>query len=75
MCIRDSANTVAAKKLATAALQGNLRVFYFSRDNAVRDISHLDPGADDDNEREWGGLTSFSGVAGDIVSAVADRSA
>lgn len=69
------ANTNPAKKLATAALTGDLRVFYFSRDNAVRDISHLDPGADDDNVREWGGLTSFSGVAGDVVSAVADRSA
>ena len=68
-------NTPAAKKLATAALGADLRVYYFSRGNAVRDISHLDPGADDDNEREWGGLTSFSGVAGDVVATVADRSA
>ena len=68
-------NAAAAKKLATAALDADLRVYYFSRGNAVRDISHLDPGADDDNEREWGGLTSFSGMAGDVVAAVADRSA
>ena len=68
-------NAAAAKKLATAALDADLRVYYFSRGNAVRDISHLDPGADDHNEREWGGLTSFSGMAGDVVAAVADRSA
>ena len=64
-----------ARKLAEAALRSQLRVYYFSRGNAVRDISHLDPGADDDVEREWGGLTSFSGTAGDVVASVADRRA
>lgn len=65
----------SATKLATAALESHLRVYYFSRGQAVRDISHLDPGAEDDAEREWGGLTSFSGVAGDVVASVADRRA
>ncbi len=65
----------SATKLATAALESHLRVYYFSRGQAVRDISHLDPGAEDDAGREWGGLTSFSGVAGDVVASVADRRA
>lgn len=69
------ANTAPAKKLAAAALGSRLRVYYFSQGNPVRDISNLDPGADDLDEREWGGLTSFSGVAGDVVATVADRRA
>ena len=68
-------STQRTKELSQSALLSDLRVYYFSRENSVRDISQLDPGAADDVEREWGGLTSFSGTAGDIVSAVADRRA
>ena len=68
-------STNPAKRLADAALQSRLRVYYFSRDRAVHDISQLDPGADDEAEREWGGLTSFPGAAGEIVANVADRGA
>ena len=67
--------TNAAKKLAQAALESSLRVYYFSRDASVHDISQLDPGADVDAEREWGGLTSFSGLAGEVVAQVSDRGA
>ena len=67
--------TSPAKRLATAALESRLRVYYFSRGRAVHDISQLDPGADNDAEREWGGLTSFPGTAGEVVASVADRRA
>jgi hypothetical protein len=66
-------STTSAKRLANAALNSNSRVYYFPRSGSVRDISQLDPGADDHDEREWGGLTSFSSMAGEVVSAVADR--
>ncbi len=65
--------TTPGKRLADAALASKLRVYYFARAGSVRDISRLDPGADDDAECEWGGLTSFSSTAGEVVSAVADR--
>ena len=67
--------TNPSKKLAQAALESELRVYYFSRSSSVHDISQLDPGADEDVEREWGGLTTFSGIAGEIVAEVADRRA
>ena len=62
-----------ARRIAQSALDSDYRVYYFSRNGAIRDISRLDSGADDDAEREWGGLTTFSGLASDVVSAVADR--
>lgn len=67
--------TNSSKKLAQAAVESELRVYYFSRSSSVHDISQLDPGADEDVEREWGGLTTFSGIAGEIVAEVADRRA
>ena len=39
----------------------------------MRDISDLDPGAEDIAEGGWGGLTEFSGRVGDIVAEVANR--
>ena len=66
-------HTKPSKNLAQAALDSDLRVFYFSRNASVHDISQLDPGADEDAEREWGGLTTFSGIAGEVVADVAER--
>ena len=65
--------TGPATQLASAALGSELRVYYFTRDGTVQNISQLDPGADDDAERDWGGLTEFAGIAGDIVAEVANR--
>ncbi len=59
--------------LAETALHGDFRVYYFSRGADVHDISRLDPGADDDAERGWGGLTEFSGTAAEVVAEVANR--
>ena len=65
--------TQPANELARAALNSQLRVYYFTRGGTVQDISSLDPGSDDDAERDWGGLTEFAGIAGDIVAEVANR--
>ncbi len=66
-------NGAPARQLARAAFDSALRVYFFSRGGTVQDISGLDPGADDEVEREWGGLTEFSGTAGDVVADVANR--
>ncbi len=59
------------KKVAQTALQKNVRAYLlsFSGDHRVRskDISSLDPGADDDEVSGWGGLTGFSSRFGDAV--------
>ena len=65
--------TGRTQELAESALESDLRVYYFSREGSVRDISDLDPGAEDANEAGWGGLTEFSGKAGDVVAEVAAR--
>ena len=65
----------SAKNLAEKALKSDLKTYYFSRDGTVRDISNLDPGADDITEAGWGGLTEFSGKVGDVVAEVAARNA
>ena len=67
--------TQSGTRLAQAALGSELGVFYFSRDGSVHDISQLDPGSDDDDERGWGGLTAFPSTAGQVVAEVADRNA
>ena len=65
--------TGRTRELAESALESVLRVYYFSRDGSVQDISDLDPGAEDDGEAGWGGLTEFSGQVGDVVAEVAAR--
>jgi hypothetical protein len=49
-----------AKELSSTALKKDYRVYFFDRNNAVRDISHLDPSAEEIQESEWGGLVGFA---------------
>lgn len=65
--------TSRTRELAEFALESALRVYYFSRDGSVQDISQLDPGSEDSHEAGWGGLTEFSGQVGDVVAEVAAR--
>ena len=65
--------TTRTRQLAESALESVLRVYYFSREGSVQDISDLDPGAEDHAESGWGGLTEFSGQVGDVVARVAAR--
>ena len=65
--------TVKTRSLASAALGSQFRTYHFRRDGVVDDISKLDPGSDNPSEGGWGGLTEFTGRAGDIVAEVANR--
>ena len=66
-------STGRTRELAESALKSVHRVYYYPRDGSVQDISSLDPGAEDENESGWGGLTEFSGRVGDVVAEVAAR--
>lgn len=66
-------STRKTKRLADCALKSKFKTYYFGRDGAVRDISGLDPGSEDNAEGGWGGLTEFSGRVGDVVAEVAGR--
>jgi len=49
----------------------NFKSYYFNRKPEgvfTQDISSLDPGTDDDNIADWGGLTSFGTRASEIIS-------
>ena len=65
--------TPRTRELAEVALESVLRVYYFSREGSVQEISDLDPGSEDSSESGWGGLTEFSGHVGDVVAEVAAR--
>lgn len=62
--------TSPAKSLAAAALQKEMKVYFFQRGGTVHNISRLDPGAESDAEAGWGGLSEFSGRVGEIVARV-----
>ncbi len=65
--------TTAMLKVAEAVLTKTGKVHYFRQDGTTRDISNLDPGAEDAAEAGWGGLSEFSGRVGDVVSRVVSR--
>ncbi len=64
------------KDVARKALEKDYRVYYFhvsSADGTVvgKDISALDPGAEDTHEADWGGLTRFATLSGEAVREAA----
>jgi hypothetical protein len=68
----DIRSTGVTRPLSETAMTKDLKVYYFQRDGMVRDISSLDPGAEQEGEGGWGGLTEFSGRAVDeVTNAVA----
>lgn len=49
----------------------NFRIYFFERAHSgvvAKDISNLDPASEDPSEYDWGGLTSFSSRASELVS-------
>jgi hypothetical protein len=62
-----------AKELGEAVLHKDLRVYFFSRDNEVQDISHLSPMAEAAAESEWGGLVGFASRTGQVIAEVVNR--
>jgi hypothetical protein len=62
-----------AKNLGKEILKKDYRVYFFDRDQTVRDISKLDPGAADSAESQWGGLVGFASRTGDAIAKVVNR--
>lgn len=60
-------------EVAKSAFGKHYRTYYFQRDGVVRDISNLDPGAEADEEADWGGLSEFSGRMADAVGEAVVR--
>lgn len=66
-------NSSDIKKLCKEIIDNKeFNSYYFDKQKSgkviVKDISTLDPASDDPIISGWGGLTQFSGVAGDIVA-------
>ena len=65
----EAENTQAMRKLADTAMEKSLKVFYFDTETGkTRDISQLDPSAEEEGESGWGGLSEFSGRANRAVA-------
>jgi len=65
----DAQNTQSMRKLADTVLQKVMKVFYFdSSTGKTRDISSLDPTAEEEGQAGWGGLSEFSGRANKAVA-------
>jgi energy-coupling factor transporter ATP-binding protein EcfA2 len=68
----DMKNSLQVKGIFNSTLKAKtINTYYFDRkDNtvSVKDISSLDAGNDDVAIAEWGGLSSFSSKASDIIS-------
>lgn len=62
-----------AKELGKAVLAKDMRVYFFSRDNAVQDISSLSPLSEETAEAEWGGLVGFASRTGQVIADVVNR--
>ncbi|MCR4411553.1 MAG: ATP-binding protein [Thermoguttaceae bacterium] len=67
----DVSPTPSMRWMAETMLTKEARVYYFDpTSRRSRDISRLDPGADDASEAGWGGLAEFSGRVADAVAEV-----
>jgi hypothetical protein len=67
--IFEAENTQSMRKLADTVMKKVLKVFYFDRETGkTRDISKLDPSAEDEGHSGWGGLAEFSGRANRAVA-------
>jgi hypothetical protein len=74
----EPGRTPELKRVAESALKKSYKVHLFEfgndRDVAAKDISNLDPEADDAGESGWGGLTGFSSRFGDAVRTAVNES-
>jgi hypothetical protein len=56
-------------QLAEKVMKRNVKVYYFDRTGGTtRNISKLDPNAEEEGESGWGGLSEFSGRASEAVA-------
>lgn len=70
--------TQSMRPVMEYALKANYRVYFLQIDSTTRrvttrDISQLDPDAQDENEATWGGLTGFSSRFGDAVRSAVNE--
>lgn len=70
----DIRKTAATKRLFENILSSkNIKTYYFDRQKEKvisKDISSLDAGSEDTDISEWGGLTSFTSRASEIISQI-----
>jgi hypothetical protein len=72
--IFDAPKDPRMHEVGESILTKSTKVYYFDRDNGqTKDISDLDPGADDRVEAGWGGLSEFSGRVADVVAKAVAR--
>ncbi len=71
----DIKSPATVKNILSSILENKtINTYYFDRKNnhvTVKDISTLDAGSEDLAVSEWGGLSSFSSKASDIISKLA----
>ena len=58
------------RDFASEVLGKTMSVYYFDRDGTTKDISSLDPGANEPSVSGWGGLTDYAGRIADVVADV-----
>lgn len=61
------------KIFKTIVNDSDFKTYYFSRKDSgvyVKDVSSLDPSTEDESISDWGGITSFSSRASEIISNV-----
>ena len=61
--------TPGMAEIADKVMKRHVKVYYFDRKGgSTRDISNLDPSAEEEGESGWGGLSEFSGRANEAVA-------
>ncbi len=69
LSIFGAPNTAPMKGIAESVMKKNIKVHYFDRSSGTtRDISKLDPDAEELGKDGWGGLAEFSGRANEAVA-------
>ncbi|WP_291586674.1 AAA family ATPase [Comamonas sp. UBA7528] len=62
-----------AKALGKAALEKDYRVYFLGRTSSATEISHLNPGADNEQEASWGGITGFSNKTNSAIAKAVNK--
>lgn len=65
---------LSINKIVESALGKSARVYFFERRQPAKDISSLDPEAEDEAICNWGDLNGFSGRSAEVVAEVVARS-
>jgi len=72
----DLKKNASMREIFNSAIEKEFKTWYFEREQEgihIRDISSLDPGSDNPDIANWGGLSAFSGRAAEVVSKLAAK--